>query len=99
MIVPCVNVCLTRVFKNACFTHVAHFPVYLWTNFVKHRIRRIKHSVNTRSESIFRDPDIVNELSRLHENFVIHVVPVDKASNYYTFVCKKHYVDILIKEL
>ena len=45
----------------------------------------------------FRDPDVVHELSRLHENFVI--VPADKASNNYTFVCKKHYVDILIEEL
>ena len=64
---------------------------------VKRRIRRLKHSVNTRSESIFRDPDVVLELSRLHENFVI--VPADKASNNYTFVCKRHYVDILIEEL
>ena len=64
---------------------------------VKRRIRRLKHSVNTRYESIFRDPDVVHELSRLHENFVI--VPADKASNNYTFVCKKHYVDILIEEL
>ena len=33
---------------------------------VKRRIRRLEHSINTRSESIFRDPDVVNELSRLH---------------------------------
>ena len=64
---------------------------------VKRRIRRLKHSVNTRFESIFRDPDVVHELSCLHENFVI--VPADKASNNYTFVCKKLYVDILIEEL
>ena len=64
---------------------------------VKRRIRGVKHSVNTRSESIFRDPDVVHELSRLHENFII--VSADKASNNYTFVCKKHHVDILIEEL
>ena len=64
---------------------------------VKRRLRRLKHSVNTRSDSIFRDPDVVRELSRLHENFVI--VPADKASNNYTFVCKRHYVDIWIEEL
>ena len=68
----------------------------LVVDVVKRRIRRLKHSVNTRSESIFRDPD-VRELSRLHENFVI--VPADKASNNYTFVCKRYYVDILIEEL
>ena len=43
---------------------------------VKRRIPRLKHSVSTRSESILRDPDVVRELSRLHENFVI--VPADK---------------------
>ena len=63
---------------------------------VKRRIRRLKHIVHTRSESIFRDPDVVHKLSRPHENFVI--IPTDKASNDYTFVCKKHYVNILIKE-
>ena len=35
--------------------------------------------------------------SRLHENFVF--ILADKASNNYTFVCKRHYVDILIEEL
>ena len=65
---------------------------------VKRRIRRLfKHSVNTRFESIFRDHDVVHERSPLHENFVI--VPVDKASDNYTFVCKKHYLDILIEAL
>ena len=60
-------------------------------------IRRLKHSVNTSHESIFSDPDIVRELSRLHENSVI--VPTDKASNNYTFVCKRYYVSILTEEL
>ena len=63
----------------------------------KRRIRRLKHSVNTRHKSIFSDPDVVREISRLHENFVI--VPADKASNNYTFVCKRHYVRILSEEL
>ena len=54
---------------------------------LKPRIRRLKRSVNIRHESIFCDPEVVRELSRLHENFVI--VPADKTSNYYTFVCKK----------
>ena len=38
---------------------------------LKRRIRRLKHSVNTRHGSILSDLDIVTELSRLHENFVI----------------------------
>ena len=34
---------------------------------------------------------------RLHEKFVI--VPADEASNNYTFVCKRYYVDILIETI
>ena len=64
---------------------------------LKRRIRRLKRSVNTRYESIFRDPEVVRELSRLHENFVI--VPADNASNNYIFVCRKYNVSILIEEL
>ena len=29
----------------------------------------------------------------------IVIVPADKASNNYTFVCKRYYVDILVEEL
>ena len=68
-----------------------------FADVLKRRIRRLKHSVITRHESIFSDPDVVIELSRLHGNFVI--VPADKASNNYTFVCKRHYASILSKEL
>ena len=65
---------------------------------LKHRIRRLKHHVNTRHESIFSAPDVVTtELSRLQENFVI--LSTDKGSNNYTFVCKKYYVNLLIDEL
>ena len=47
---------------------------------------------------IYPDPEsIYRPLFRLRENFVI--VPADKASNNYTFVCKRYYVDILIEEL
>ena len=53
--------------------------------------------VKTRHESIFYNPEVVRELSRLHQNTVI--VPVDNASKNYLFVCKEHYVSILVEEL
>ena len=64
---------------------------------LKRRIRRLKYYVNTRHESIFSNPDVIREHSRFNENFVI--VPADKASNNYTFVCKRLYVSIYIVEL
>ena len=54
-------------------------------------------TLSTPDTSIFSDPDVVRELSRLHENFV--TIPADKASNNYTFVCKRHYVSIFTGEL
>ena len=33
----------------------------------KRSIRRLKHTINTRHASILSDPDVVTELSRLHE--------------------------------
>ena len=61
------------------------------------RLKRLKLSVNTRHESNFSDPYVVREPSRLRENFVI--VPTDKSSNNYTFVCKRHSVSILTEKL
>ena len=57
----------------------------------------MKRSVNNRHESIYCDPRVTRELSRLHENFAM--VPAEKASNNYTFVCKRYYVSILIEDL
>ena len=40
---------------------------------------------------------MVNELRRLHDNFVL--VPADKASNNIVVVCKKYYYECLLNEL
>ncbi|KAK3087812.1 hypothetical protein FSP39_010974 [Pinctada imbricata] len=61
------------------------------------RINRLKSTVNTRFKSIFKDPDVITELNYLQEHNVI--TPADKASNNYTFTCKKYYSDSLVKEL
>ena len=39
----------------------------------------------------------LDDLNKLHENFVL--VPADKASNNVIVVCKKYYLDVVIKEL
>jgi hypothetical protein len=47
--------------------------------------------------SVFKNTEVVNELRRLHENFVL--VPADKASNNIVFVCKNYYYECLLNEL
>jgi len=40
---------------------------------------------------------VAKRLSQIHQNYV--VVPADKASNNIVFICKRYYVDCLLKEL
>jgi hypothetical protein len=47
--------------------------------------------------SVFKKPEVVNKLRRLHDNFVL--VPADKASNNIVFVCKNYYYECLLNEL
>ena len=65
------------------------------SDVLERRIQRLK-SIKIRHESIFNDPNVVRELIRLHESFVI--VPADKVSNNCIFVCKKYCVVIPIEE-
>jgi len=58
---------------------------------------RISGSMNTRSTSIFKDPNVAKHLSLLNDKYVI--ISADKTPNNIVFVCKSHYVDCLIKEL
>ena len=46
---------------------------------------------------VLNQPDVRETLHKLHANYVL--VPADKASNNVIVVCKKYYIDTLIKEL
>ena len=53
--------------------------------------------MDTKPKSVLHDPDVLANLSDLHDKYV--VVPADKASNNIVFVCKTYYYNCLIKEL
>ena len=53
--------------------------------------------MSKRVTSIFKDPQVRESLSRLHEKYV--VVPADKAPNNIVFVCRNYYIKCLVKEL
>ena len=46
---------------------------------------------------VLDQPDVKDTLHKLHANYVL--VPVDKAANNVIVVCKKYYIDTLVKEL
>ena len=46
---------------------------------------------------MLRDPEVVSYLNILQEQYVM--CPIDKAANNIAFICKKYYVQVLLKEL
>ena len=60
--------------------------------------RLYKKASNERSRTEIRlSSDLFTELKSIHDHFV--VVPVDKASSNYSFICKKFYILVLLQEL
>ena len=75
---------------------------FWWCSFLLYRFGqtsklKLSGSMSTRSTSIFKNPNVTQHLSLLHDKYVI--VPTDKAPNNIVFVCKSHYIDCLITEL
>ena len=74
-----------------------------WRNrilmLVKHRIFRCNnHQTNNNKTTVTNNEDLMDkELHRLQKNLII--VPVDKAANNFSFICKKFYVKVLVDEL
>ena len=53
-------------------------------SLIQARIRKLQGQMNTKAKSIFKDPDVVETLSDLHDRYV--VFPVDKAPHNIIFV-------------
>ena len=63
---------------------------------VKDRVKALPAS-KLESNDVFKQPDVKKYIEHLHDRFVI--VPVDKASNNFAIICKKFYLEVLMKEL
>jgi hypothetical protein len=62
---------------------------------MEHLQKRPSHSHH--SDTVLKDIEVKKDLKDLHNNFVI--TPTDKAGNNFSIVCKKFYVQCLLKEL
>ena len=58
-------------------------------------ISSLKEKIRSPKQKILNDPDVKDTLRRLHDDFVL--VPADKAANNVIVVCKKYYIETLIK--
>ena len=69
--------------------------------FIHHRLKTLlcRSSLNGTSctSPVLGDPEVVEYLDKLHSRFVI--VPVDKASKNFAFICKSYYIKVLMNEL
>ena len=61
------------------------------------RISSLKEKIRSPKQKILNDPNVKDTLRRLHDDFVL--VLADKDANNAIVVCKKYYIETLIKEL
>ena len=64
---------------------------------VADRISNLKGHFKYPKCKVLDQPDVKDTLHKLHANYVL--VPADKAANNVIIVCKKYYIDTLVKEL
>ena len=61
---------------------------------IKHLKKKIKFSP---VKQVLKDRSVINYLNDLQNKFVM--CPIDKAANNTAFICKKYYVEVIMKEL
>ena len=61
------------------------------------RISGSKRKFKSPRCKVLDQPDVKDTMETLHAHFVL--VPADKAANNVILVCKKYYIEILVKEL
>ena len=62
------------------------------------KIRNLKLRIHPKKTSqVLKRPDVVEHLEQLHKTYVF--VPIDKAGNNIAIICKRYYVEVILKEI
>ena len=77
--------------------HFNEWKLAIFTSIDKKATRLKKKAKFRPIKNVLKDPTCLNALSELHEKFVL--VPIDKAANNVGVVCKKYFLEVLIKEV
>ena len=64
---------------------------------IEERISKLKQNFKQPCGKVLQNADVKACLSHLHSKYVF--IPADKAPNNIIIICKKYYIDTLIKEL
>ena len=54
-------------------------------------------SKKQRTNPVLKQPEVVNYLNLFHEKYVM--TPIDKASSNVSVICKRYYVEVILKEI
>ena len=64
---------------------------------VSQKIEVLKTKITTRKTNpILRRESVQQYLEKLHREFVL--VPIDKSANNIAIICKRHYIEVILKE-
>ena len=64
---------------------------------VNNKIEELKSTIKfSKVKQVLRDPEVISYLNILQEQY--DMCPIDRAANNIAFICKKYYVQVLLKE-
>ena len=67
-------------------------------NMVDAKLSSLKHKIKFHKvKPTLNRPEVVEYLNKLHSEFVL--VPIDKAANNVSIICKRFYVEVILKEI
>ena len=65
---------------------------------VDEKIRSFKRRIRPKkTQQILKNPEVIEYLRKMHEKYVF--VPIDKAGNNIAIICKRYYVEVILKEI
>ena len=65
---------------------------------VDDKIRKLKIRIKPKKNNqVLKRPEVIEYLKKMHEKYVF--VPIDKAGNNIAIICKRYYVEVILKEI
>ena len=65
---------------------------------VDEKIRKLKIRIKPKKNNqVLKRPEVIEYLKKMHEKYVF--VPIDKAGNNIAIICKRYYVEVILKEI
>ena len=99
-IVAGLDSCQSRM-ASSC-KNVTEADMLAWKNMVLQKvdakINSLKQKISLHETNpVLKQPDVIRNLEELHQKYVF--VPIDKAANNVAIVCKRYYVEVILKEV